>query len=41
VVFAPRSSNNVKAEDAEACEAKRFAELISTSLPVALIRAYQ
>jgi len=41
-VFAPRSINNVKAEDAEACEAKHFAELISTSLQVpALIRAYQ
>jgi len=41
-VFAPSSTNNVNAQDAEACEAKRVAELISTSLQVpALIRAYQ
>ena len=42
IVFAPTSTNNVKAEDAEACEAKRFTELISTSLADhALIRGYQ
>jgi hypothetical protein len=44
-VFAPSSTNNVKAEEAEeaeACEAKRFTELISTFLAVdALIRGYQ
>lgn len=41
-VFAPSSTNNVKAEDAEACEAKRFTELISTFLAAhALIRCYQ
>ena len=41
-VFAPTSINNVKAEDAEACEAKRFTELILTYLADdALIRGYQ
>ena len=41
-VFAPTSTNNVKAEDAEACEAKRFTELILTYLADdALIRGYQ
>jgi hypothetical protein len=40
--FAPISTNNVKAEVAEACEAKRFTKLISTFLAVhALIRGYQ
>jgi hypothetical protein len=41
-VFAPTSTNDVKAEDAEACGAKRSTELVSTYLADhALIRGYQ
>jgi len=41
-VFAPTSTNNVKADDAEACEAKRSTKLISTyPADHALIRGYQ
>jgi hypothetical protein len=41
-VVAPKATNNVKAEVAEACKAKRFTELISTFLAAhALIRGYQ